>query len=58
MNSQRHPNRDILGSYRNDACPHDVPWEWSCGFCDDEGIEVPQSVLDADAERDQHQEDL
>jgi hypothetical protein len=49
--------------YSIDACPHDVPWEWPCGFCDDEGIEVPQSVLDAAVERDrkerdQHDEDF
>ncbi len=35
-----------------EACPHDTPWTMPCGFCEDEGIEVPQSVLDAAVERD------
>lgn len=37
--------------YSNYACPHDVPWELPCSLCEDEGIEVPQSVLDAAVER-------
>ena len=35
-----------------DACPHGMPWTWPCGFCEDDGIEVPQEVLDAAEQRD------
>lgn len=39
------------------ACPHDAPWELPCSLCEDEGIEVPQSVLDAAVERDRNERD-
>lgn len=36
-------------------CPHGEPWTSMCGFCDEEGIDVPQAVLDA-AERQDRRE--
>lgn len=43
--------------YSNYECPHDVPWELPCSLCEDEGIEVPQSVLDAAVARDRRERD-
>ena len=38
--------------FSDQACPHDVPWTLSCWDCEQQGLEVPKSVLDAASQRD------